>query len=130
MLGWLQWYGLMPLSLGYPDLSGKGEVWAPSGANRLTSECRNLTAGLCCLILGRVQQLLSAFFGVMFPPSIKIVRKLVELTEQYRLIMHRGYCQHSRKCHKKVKLLPRPSFSILYGRNKKEKENERLGTRY
>ena len=41
-------------------------------------------------------------FGVhrpMFPPSIKIVRKLVELTEQYRLC---GYCQHSGKCHKKV----------------------------
>ena len=55
-------------------------------------------------------------FGVhrpMLPPSIKIVHKLVEFTEQYLLIMHCGYCQHSGKCHKKVKVLSRPSFSIL-----------------
>ena len=37
----------------------------------------------------------------MLPPSIKIVRKLVELTEQILLIMLCGYCKHSRKCHKK-----------------------------
>ena len=44
-------------------------------------------------------------------------------------VMPFGYCQHSGKCHKKVKLLLRPSFSILYARNKIEKENEGLGTR-
>ena len=64
----------------------------------------------------------------MLPPSINIVRKLVELTEQYRLIMLCGYCQHSGKWHKKVKVLPRPLFSILYARNKKEKENKWLCT--
>ena len=37
----------------------------------------------------------------MLPPSIKIVRKLVELTEQILLIMLCGYCQHSGKCHQK-----------------------------
>ena len=43
-------------------------------------------------------------FGVhrpMLPPSIEIVRKLEELTEQYLFIIFCGYCQHSRKCHKK-----------------------------
>ena len=35
-------------SLGYPDLFRReGKVWALSCANRLTLECRNLTAGLC-----------------------------------------------------------------------------------
>ena len=36
-------------SLGYPDLFRipEGKVWALSCANRLTLECRNLTAGLC-----------------------------------------------------------------------------------
>ena len=69
-------------------------------------------------------------FGVhrpMLPSSIKIVRKLVELTEQYLLIILCGYCQHSGKCHKKVKLLPRPSFSILYARNKKIKRKRGAG---
>ena len=43
-------------------------------------------------------------FGVhrpMLPSSIKIVRKLVKLTEQYLLIILCGYCNHSGKCHKK-----------------------------
>ena len=91
---------IAPASLGYPDLFGwEGKVWALSCANRLTLECWNLTAGLRWLIIGRVQQLSSALnnlvFGVhrpMLPPSIKIVRKLVELTEQILLIMLCGYC--------------------------------------
>ena len=37
-----------------------------------------------------------------------------------------GHCQHSGKCHRKSEAI---AHSILYARNKKEKENEGLGTR-
>ena len=41
--------GISDPSLGYPDLFRipEGKVWALSCANRLTLECRNLTAGHC-----------------------------------------------------------------------------------
>ena len=43
------WNNHTTISLGYPDLFRipKGKVWALSCANRLTLECRNLTADLC-----------------------------------------------------------------------------------
>ena len=37
----------------------------------------------------------------MAPSSIKIVHKLVELTEHYGFITHCGYCQHSNARNKK-----------------------------
>ena len=52
---------------------------------------RQSSTAFICFLLGEN----SLAFGVhrpMAPSSIKIVCKLVELTEQYRLILHCGYC--------------------------------------
>ena len=65
----------------------------------------------------------------MLPPSVKIVRKLVELTEQYLLIMLCGYCQHSGKCHKKSEAIAQTLVFYSIRATKIEKENEGLGTR-
>ena len=68
-------------------------------------------------------------FGVhrpMLPSSIKIVGKLVELTEQNLLIVA-VTASIPGNVTKKVKLLPRPSHTIRA--KEKEKENEGLGTR-
>ena len=64
-------------------------------------------------------------FGVhrpMLPSSIKIVRKLVELTKQYLLIILCGYCQHSGKCHKKSEAIAQTLvFYTIRAKKKKEK---------
>ena len=60
-------------------------------------------------------------FGVhrpMLPSSIKIVRKLVELTEHTYLLFSAVTASIPGNVTKKVKLLPRPLLSILYARNK------------
>ena len=88
---------------------------------------QSATAFVCCLSEGN-----NLAFGVhrpMLPSSIKIVRKLVELTEQYLLIMLSGYCQHSGKCHKKSEAIAQTLVFYTIRATEKEKENEGLGTR-
>ena len=63
----------------------------------------------------------------MLPPSIKIVRKLVKLTEQY-LLMRCGYCQQTGKCHKKSENIAQTLVFYTIRAKEKEKEKEGLGT--
>ena len=65
----------------------------------------------------------------MLPPSIKIVRKSVELTEQYLFITLCGYCQHSGKCYKKSEAIAQTLVFYTIRAKEKEKENEGLGIR-
>ena len=58
----------------------------------------------------------------MLSPSIKIVCKVVELSEQYLLIMHCGYSQHSGKCHKKSEAIAQTLvFYTIRAKKKKKK---------
>ena len=86
---------------------------------------RQSSTAFVCFLSGET----NLVFGVhrpMLPPSIKIVRKLVELTEQYLLIMLCGYCQHFGKCHKKSEAIAQ---TLVFYTIREKLEKEGLGTR-
>ena len=93
----------------------------------MTNHRQSSTAFVC--FLSEENNLAFGVHRPMLPSSTKLVRKLVELTEQYLLIMLCGYCQHSGKCHKKSEAIAQTLVFYTIRAKEKEKENEGLGTR-
>ena len=92
----------------------------------LINHGQSSTAFVC--FLSEENDLAFGVHGPMLPSSIKIVRKLVELTEQYLLIFLCGYCQHSGKCHKKSEAIAQTFvFYTIRVKNKKNKNKTRAG---